>query len=156
MPKAVVKPGFTAAWLPCPLKGNSGGYSMGYDPFDDYDLGSKNQKSTLPTRFGTREALQRACATLRANGIEATIRLGTYRPDLLILDVFMPEMDGLEVCRSIQTEPALAGVKVIITTGYPGHPKLDELAGLGFGHVLTKPFDIPLLLHTVQDLLIER
>lgn len=110
-----------------------------------------------------REILMEALALPRAylleeaaNGIEATIRLGTYRPDLLILDVFMPEMDGLEVCRSIQTEPALAGVKVIITTGYPGHPKLDELAGLGFGHVLAKPFDIPLLLQTVQDLLIER
>lgn len=62
--------GFTAVWLPCPLKGSSGGYSMGYDPFDDYDLGSKNQKGTLPTRFGTREALQRACATLRANGLD--------------------------------------------------------------------------------------
>jgi signal transduction histidine kinase len=88
-----------------------------------------------------------------ANGIEASIRLGTYRPDLLILDVFMPEMDGLEVCRSIKSEPALAGIKVIITTGHPGHPKLDELAVLGFTHVLAKPFDIPLLLQTVQHLL---
>jgi nitrogen-specific signal transduction histidine kinase len=91
-----------------------------------------------------------------ANGIEASIRLGTYRPDLLILDVFMPEMDGLEVCRSIKTEPALAGIKVIITTGHPGHPKLDELATLGFSHVLAKPFDIPLLLQTVQGLLTPR
>lgn len=91
-----------------------------------------------------------------ANGIEATIRLGTYRPDLLILDVFMPEMDGLEVCRSIQNEPALAGLKVIITTGHPGHPKLEELARLGFSHVLAKPFDLPLLLQTVQGLLIGR
>ncbi len=90
------------------------------------------------------------------NGIEASIRLGTYRPDLLILDVFMPEMDGLEVCRSIRAEPELAGVKVIITTGYPGHPKLDELAALGFTHVLAKPFDIPELLHTVEILLSDR
>lgn len=88
-----------------------------------------------------------------SNGIEASIRLGTYRPDLLILDVFMPEMDGLEVCRNIRTEPALSGIKVIITTGHPGHPKLDELATLGFNHVLAKPFDIPLLLQTVQTLL---
>jgi signal transduction histidine kinase len=91
-----------------------------------------------------------------ANGIEASIRLGTYRPDLLILDVFMPEMDGLEVCRTIKTEPALAGIKVIITTGHPGHPKLDELASLGFTHVLAKPFDLPLLLQTVQRLLASR
>ncbi len=88
-----------------------------------------------------------------ANGIEASIRLGTYRPDLLLLDVFMPEMDGLEVCRHIKAEPALAGMKVIITTGFPGHPKLDELAALGFSDVLAKPFDIPLLLRTVRTLL---
>jgi CheY-like chemotaxis protein len=90
------------------------------------------------------------------NGIEASIRLGTYRPELLILDVFMPEMDGVEVCRSIQAEPALAGMKVIITTGFPGHPKLDELAALGFTTVLAKPFNIPGLLRTVEELLAER
>jgi signal transduction histidine kinase/ActR/RegA family two-component response regulator len=90
------------------------------------------------------------------NGIEASIRLGTYRPELLVLDVFMPEMDGVEVCRSIKTEPALAGMKVIITTGFPGHPKLDELAALGFTTVLAKPFNIPGLLRTVEHLLAER
>ncbi len=88
-----------------------------------------------------------------ANGIEASIRLGTYRPDLLILDVFMPEMDGVEVCRHIRAEPALAGMKVIITTGFPGHPKLDELAELGFPHVLPKPFNIPVLLRMARELL---
>jgi len=90
------------------------------------------------------------------NGIEASIRLGTYRPELLVLDVFMPEMDGVEVCRSIKTEPALAGMKVIITTGFPGHPKLDELAALGFTTVLAKPFNIPGLLRTIEKLLAER
>jgi CheY-like chemotaxis protein len=90
------------------------------------------------------------------NGIEASIRLGTYRPDLLILDVFMPEMDGVEVCRSIKAEPALAGMKVIITTGFPGHPKLGELAALGFTNVLAKPFNIPGLFQTVERLLAER
>jgi CheY-like chemotaxis protein len=63
-----------------------------------------------------------------SNGIEASIKLGTYRPDLLILDIFMPEMDGLEVCRSIKNEPELSQMKVIITTGHPGHPKLEEVA----------------------------
>src|SRR5687768_9696767 len=57
--------GITAVWIPSPLKGASGGYSMGYDPYDDYDLGSKNQMYTLPTRFGTREQLQRSVAAMR-------------------------------------------------------------------------------------------
>jgi len=62
--------GFTAIWLPPPLKGGSGGFSNGYDPFDDYDLGSKDQKNTIPTQYGTRESLQRCAAMMRANGID--------------------------------------------------------------------------------------
>jgi CheY-like chemotaxis protein len=77
-----------------------------------------------------------------SNGIEASIKLGTYRPDLLILDIFMPEMDGLEVCRSIRSEPKLSDMKVIITTGYPEHPKLDEVVKLGFNHIFSKPFNL--------------
>jgi signal transduction histidine kinase len=88
-----------------------------------------------------------------SNGIEGSLRIGTYRPDLLILDVFMPEMDGLEVCRHLRNESALSGMQVIVTTGYPNHPKLAEIAALGFTHVIEKPFDIPRLLATVAALL---
>src|SRR5690242_4617722 len=41
---ALRQAGFTGVWIPPVLKGASGGYSVGYDPFDDYDLGSKLQK----------------------------------------------------------------------------------------------------------------
>lgn len=65
--------GFTAVWIPPCLKGASGGYSSGYDPFDDYDLGSKNQQGTTTTRFGTREQLERSVAVLRANGLDVLL-----------------------------------------------------------------------------------
>jgi alpha-amylase len=67
--------GFSAVWLPPPLKGASGGASSGYDPFDDYDIGSKNQKGTVPTRYGTREQLARCVAMLRANGLDVYLDL---------------------------------------------------------------------------------
>ncbi len=67
--------GFTAIWLPPPLKGASGGFSNGYDPFDDYDLGARDQKGTIPTRYGSREALQRCAAMMRANGIDVYVDL---------------------------------------------------------------------------------
>ena len=67
--------GFTAIWVPPPLKGASGSSSNGYDPFDDYDLGSKSQKGTVPTRYGTREQLERCAATMRANGIDVYVDL---------------------------------------------------------------------------------
>ena len=91
-----------------------------------------------------------------ANGIEASIKLGTYRPDLLILDIFMPEMDGLEVCRIIKTEPELADMQVIITTGYPDHMKLNEVAELGFSNIFSKPFDLWELVKAVEQILIKR
>jgi signal transduction histidine kinase/ActR/RegA family two-component response regulator len=88
-----------------------------------------------------------------SNGIEASIKLGTYRPDLLILDIFMPEMDGLEVCRNICNEPELSNLKVIITTGHPDHPKLDEVVKLGFTNILSKPFDLINFIKDIETIL---
>ena len=87
------------------------------------------------------------------NGVEACIKLGSYRPDLLILDVFMPDMDGLEVCRAIKRDSSLAEVKVIITTGFPNHPKIKEVAELGFSKIHFKPFDLPEFVQRVDQIL---
>src|SRR5258705_13078504 len=60
------KAGFAAVWLPPVLKAATGATPVpDYGPFDDYDLGSKPQKGTTATRYGTREELQRCVATLR-------------------------------------------------------------------------------------------
>lgn len=69
------KAGFSAVWLPPVLKTSAGTNSSsdGYGPFDDYDIGSKDQMGTVPTRFGSRERLQRCVATLRANGLEVYV-----------------------------------------------------------------------------------
>jgi signal transduction histidine kinase/ActR/RegA family two-component response regulator len=91
-----------------------------------------------------------------SNGIEASIKLGTYRPDLLILDIFMPEMDGVEVCRIIRGEPELSEMKVIITTGHPEHPKLNEVVELGFTNIFAKPFDLLQFLQDIKKILAER
>ncbi len=87
------------------------------------------------------------------NGIDACIRLGTLHPDLLILDIFMPDMDGLEVCRAIRKDPSLSDMKVLITTGFPAHEKLREVADLGFSEIQSKPFRLGELIRTVDDLL---
>ena len=91
-----------------------------------------------------------------SNGLEASIKLGTYRPDLLILDIFMPEMDGLEVCRIISSEPELSEMKVIVTTGYPEHPKLDEIIALGYTNIFSKPFDLLNFVQAVGKILGEK
>ena len=87
-----------------------------------------------------------------SNGIEACIKLGTYRPDLLILDMFMPEMDGLEVCRTIKSESEFSDMNVIITTGFPDHQKLKEVAALGFDRIHYKPFNLSEFLKAVSNI----
>lgn len=66
---ALSRLGIGAIWHPVPVKGGSGSNSMGYDPYDLYDLGSKNQKGTVATRFGTRDQYLAYVATAHANGI---------------------------------------------------------------------------------------
>ena len=85
---ALRRAGFTAVWIPPTLKTSAGVSSGadGYGPFDDYDIGSKRQMGTVPTRFGSREQLQRCVATFRANGIDIYVdmvehhRVGDKQP----------------------------------------------------------------------------
>lgn len=67
---ALAKAGVTAVWVPGPVKGGSGKWDMGYGPYDYYDLGSKDQKGSIPTRFGTKEEFLRFVAVAHANGIK--------------------------------------------------------------------------------------
>jgi len=53
----IAEAGYTSLWLPPPTKGN-GGFSVGYDVFDPFDLGDRNQRGTTATRYGTKEELQ--------------------------------------------------------------------------------------------------
>jgi len=75
--------GFTAVLLPPVLKTNAGAFPVadGYGPFDDYDLGSKNQFFSTPTRFGSRERLQRCTAIMRANGLDVYLDMVPHHRD---------------------------------------------------------------------------
>jgi CheY-like chemotaxis protein len=84
------------------------------------------------------------------NGMEALLIARAQHPLLVLLDVNMPDLDGLEVCRRVKADPELKDVKVIMLTG-ANHPA-DQQAGLAAGadSYLTKPFR-PLELLKVID-----
>lgn len=62
--------GIDRIWLPPASKGQSGGYSMGYDPSDYFDLGEFMQHGTIETRFGSRAELEALIAAAHDNGLE--------------------------------------------------------------------------------------
>jgi alpha-amylase len=78
--------GFDGMWIPSPAKGDAGGNSMGYDIFDHYDLGDKDQKGTVATRFGSKDSLLRLVAVAHANGLEVY-------PDIVLNHVSGGEAD---------------------------------------------------------------
>ena len=65
---ALAKVGFTSLWLPPVHKAaNLGGPSMGYDPYDYYDLGEFDQKGSVPTWYGTRQELSQLIETAHSH-----------------------------------------------------------------------------------------
>ena len=78
---------------------------------------------------------------LAKNGIEAIQKAEHIRPDLILLDVMMPGMDGFEVCRRIRSTPPLAEVPIIILTALDDRASLLRGIEAGADDFLSKPVD---------------
>jgi len=83
-----------------------------------------------------------------ANGAEALASIERGRPDAVVLDVRMPGMDGLELCRRIKADPAFAGVSIVLLSGSgeEGHTRAQEAGADAF---MLKPFSPLELLNVV-------
>ncbi len=78
-----------------------------------------------------------------ANGEEALAKAAKLVPDLILLDVMMPGMDGFEVCRHLRADPALADIPVIIVTALDDRDSRLKGLELGVDDFVTKPFSRP-------------
>ena len=88
--------------------------------------------------------------TAAYNGLEALEAVKRDKPDLILLDVMMPDMDGIEVCQRLQANPETHGIPIIFITART--TKESKLEGLGVGAVdyITKPIDLDETLARVQ------
>ncbi|MBF0625616.1 MAG: PleD family two-component system response regulator [Magnetococcales bacterium] len=85
------------------------------------------------------------------NGPDALTIAGVEKPDLILLDVMMPEMDGYQVCRRIKDDEATRQIPVIFVTAM--NEEADEARGLRVGAIdyLTKPVSVPILQARVRN-----
>lgn len=87
------------------------------------------------------------------DGYEAGYKLGRFCPDLVIMDLMMPGMDGFELCRRIRANPTTHDTKVLAITGYPGGNTLQQIYDLGADLCLVKPLQLRQLRREVARLL---
>ena len=77
-------------------------------------------------------------------------------PDLVILDVMLPKVNGFDVCRRLRADPRLAGLKILMLTAKGRESEIARGLGLGADDYVTKPFSTREVVMRVRDLLGER
>jgi two-component system alkaline phosphatase synthesis response regulator PhoP len=91
-----------------------------------------------------------------ADGAEALSLVGTHRPDVVVVDLRMSVVDGLEVCRQLKSDPATRGVAVVILNAKARDDDLARGLAAGADAYVTKPFSPRALLALLADRLRER
>ena len=74
-----------------------------------------------------------------SDGYEAGIKIGSLQPDLVIMDVMMPRVDGISLCKSIRENPKTEGVKVLAITAFPEQDNVKKMYDAGADLCLIKP-----------------
>jgi CheY-like chemotaxis protein len=90
------------------------------------------------------------------NGEEGLRKAMEVRPDLVLLDILMPDKDGYEVCAALRAQPALRNVPVILLTGTFEVYDKEKAAKVGADDFVTKPFESQVLIGKVKKLLFTR
>ena len=91
-----------------------------------------------------------------ADGNEALAKIQEFRPDLVFLDIRMPQMDGYQVLQQIRREPGLQKLPVIALTAFAMHGDRDRALAAGFDAYLAKPVDPQRLRSQVEQFLARR
>lgn len=79
------------------------------------------------------------------NGFDAGMMVKEYHPDIIVLDVMLPDINGKEVCQRVRSDSAMDDVKIICISGMVEQDKIADLKASGANEFLQKPFDVDTL-----------
>ena len=86
-------------------------------------------------------------------GYDAGLMTEQFKPDLMILDYMLPDINGNMVCKTVRKNPKLAAMKVIIVSGVVNQEEIDDLLKSGADDFVKKPFNIEKLLARIDEML---
>ena len=87
------------------------------------------------------------------NGEEALAQVASFAPDLILLDVMMPKINGFEVCRRVREMPGGQYLKIIMLTAKGREVEITKGLAMGADAYITKPFSTKELMAQVQQML---
>jgi excisionase family DNA binding protein len=101
----------------------------------------------------TLESEPRLDVRATASGYEAGFLTKSFKPDLILLDIFLDDADGRQVARLIRMDPELKDTKIVAMTGSTDPAVLREVEALGFDAFISKPVEPEALVERVRRLL---
>lgn len=87
------------------------------------------------------------------NGEEALQAVQTHQPDLVLLDIMMPRIDGYEVARTLRADPQTANMPIIMLSAKAQEEDIQKGIDVGVNEYITKPFSPEQLVHVVTEYL---
>jgi len=87
------------------------------------------------------------------NGFDAGMMVKDYQPDLIVLDVMLPDINGKEVCQRVRSDQSMDSVKIICISGMVEDDKIHELKAAGANDFMRKPFEVDRLVDRICTLL---
>lgn len=83
------------------------------------------------------------------NGFDAGMMVKEYHPDLIVLDVMLPDINGKEVCQRVRSNKSMDDVRIICISGMVEEYKIKDLLESGANDFMQKPFDVDKLLEKI-------
>jgi DNA-binding response OmpR family regulator len=87
------------------------------------------------------------------NGFGAGMLIKEFRPDLVVLDVMLPDINGREVCQLVRGDKTMDDVRIICISGMVEQEKIQQLHDAGANDFIKKPFDVDVLIERICQLL---
>jgi len=85
------------------------------------------------------------------NGKEALVVVREQQPDVILMDLSMPEMNGWDAAAAMKADPSLAGIPIIAVTAHTLPGDRRRILGAGFDHYISKPLNVNMFDHIVAQ-----
>ena len=87
------------------------------------------------------------------SGYQAGLITAEFKPDLIILDYMLPDINGNVVCQTIKSKPEFANTRIVIVSGVVNQDEIDDLMAAGADDFVRKPFNIESLISRIESLM---